>query len=1423
MTKICLSVFHCLYLTYYLFCSVLPTSKSCNSINMENTAILQDLTISCLNVNSLNMSNVSKEIQLRKILGIVKLKSDLIFLSDTRLSNRNLVSCKEDVTKILLNNTTCSYRSIFNSTKNKRGVGILINSSLDFTEVRRSADQDENYILLLCQIQGKRVIIGSIYGPNTYAPDFFVNLERDIIGLGEYPIVLGGDWNTTFSTLPVDINPDCFNMTNCPNPRHAVALNELCNSLGLTDPYRALSPNDRNFTYVPRSVAATNRSRIDFFLISDSLLRSINYCKISDNLQSNLFDHKSVLLAFSGRRMYGKASESIDNKILGDPDIGIIVELAVKECHVIYQDLPRDIKNNILLSIGTARNNIRLAGIDKKFYNLAFDPDQDPDIQVERRNDLLVPVINFIRSDEFQNLVVPVKNIEDDMFFEMLMNHVRNELISYQSYVFREKNKTKRELIERLATLRSNVAALDPAPELNMINALENQLRLYSEREIEAALESHPIFEHLNGEKMSSRFLKLAKQSNKGCTINDIMDNDGNIFVSDAVREEYITSYYENIYKVPENSPSENEFDDLIINFLGEDICNHPLVLGSKLTVAEAERINNDISIQELDESVAEAKLRTAPGRDGFSNEFIKKFWTHFRVPLHKYTKKCFEKKKLTDSFRVASIKLIPKKGDISKLKNWRPISLLNCFYKVISRAVNSRLKKFSDRYTSRAQKGFTSSRRIQEVLLNISESIAYCNNKNIAGAIVSIDQAKAFDTILHGFVKSAFKFFGFQDPFINMLETLGTDRCAQIITPTGVTRRFKLGTGRPQGGNLSPLEFNAGEQLLLFKIELDPQILSIFSGAEVPRNLFPVDIANINKNFFQECNNETDKADGFADDTSAGTIMEINSLTTLKNVLTDFGTISGLQCNFDKTFILQIGNKVDATDILNSTGFSLTNELTLLGFRLNSDGIMCNDMFQELYVKISNIITSWDRYRLSMPGRIGIYKTLLLSQISYIGSICTPSENMLNNIQNLIDNFVMGPLAVSKERRYIPPSDGGLGLINLKNFLTGLQASWVKKAAQCSRDNWRIDIKSLSGGNCFCFCSQSFNREEHPVLWNIAVSYNRFTSAFFNQKDNFKEAFVFNNQCIRRDPMDAGILDRNFFEQNIPRLNLDSVSRLKVKDFISGEQFKSLDEITLDTGINFSLVTYMRLRTAIMNSIREAKRLNNPNIQGSLENFFRPKNGEAKRIRQLLDRGLNRKSINQLQIVKTYCNLTGYECAPNTLGKIFGFWNMHYLPNKLREFLFKFTNNRLGLNVRLSHFVANQSRLCSNCTKSGVPDPDEETFGHLFMRCPTTRRIQEWFISKYFLQVPATELGRIKLVFFGIRNDKFSEFVFLAVTVVNYLVWEMKLQKRIITPVTMDINFRYLMKYCFKFGPKLRAQLAMLGENVNNRLTWLL
>ena len=157
-----------------------------------------ELSIASVNCNSLNMSVTSKINQTKKIYGITKLKTDLIFLSDIRLCNKNLVSASNDFTKIFRTNPYCSYNFFFHSSRNKRGVGMLIKSNITFSEEARVTDPEENFLLIRAVIQGTTVILGSIYGPNEYNHNFFNHLDTAIRDLGNFPIILGGDWNCTY-------------------------------------------------------------------------------------------------------------------------------------------------------------------------------------------------------------------------------------------------------------------------------------------------------------------------------------------------------------------------------------------------------------------------------------------------------------------------------------------------------------------------------------------------------------------------------------------------------------------------------------------------------------------------------------------------------------------------------------------------------------------------------------------------------------------------------------------------------------------------------------------------------------------------------------------------------------------------------------------------------------------------------------------------------------------------------------------------------------------------------------------------------------------------------------------------------------------------------------------------------------------------
>jgi hypothetical protein len=190
----------------------------------------------------------------------------------------------------------------------------------------------------------------------------------------------------------------------------------------------------------------------------------------------------------------------------------------------------------------------------------------------------------------------------------------------------------------------------------------------------------------------------------------------------------YVTNYYSDIYK--ETPGRVDAYTGCIEEFLGRDISNHPDVASKKIPANLRDELEREISLQELDKALEKMRNNSAGGPDGLSVKFVKKFWNFFRIPLYRYVICSVQKGVLTNSFATATIKLIPKKGDSSKIKNWRPISLLNILYKVAAKAVNNRLKKAAPFCISRSQKGFVDNRFIQECLINIAETVNFAEKK---------------------------------------------------------------------------------------------------------------------------------------------------------------------------------------------------------------------------------------------------------------------------------------------------------------------------------------------------------------------------------------------------------------------------------------------------------------------------------------------------------------------------------------------------------------------------------------------------------------------------------------------------------------------------------------------------------------------
>ncbi len=106
------------------------------------------------------------------------------------------------------------YDFIYNSTMNRRGVGILLSRELNYSVVRSLKDADENILGLTLRQSNTTLRIFSIYGPNDNDRTFFDTLSNFMSFDSDSPIIIGGDWNATYSCDDVLHNIDTFRMVN---------------------------------------------------------------------------------------------------------------------------------------------------------------------------------------------------------------------------------------------------------------------------------------------------------------------------------------------------------------------------------------------------------------------------------------------------------------------------------------------------------------------------------------------------------------------------------------------------------------------------------------------------------------------------------------------------------------------------------------------------------------------------------------------------------------------------------------------------------------------------------------------------------------------------------------------------------------------------------------------------------------------------------------------------------------------------------------------------------------------------------------------------------------------------------------------------------------------------------------------------------
>ncbi len=274
--------------------------------------------------------------------------------------------------------------------------------------------------------------------------------------------------------------------------------------------------------------------------------------------------------------------------------------------------------------------------------------------------------------------------------------------------------------------------------------------------------------------------------------------------------------YYQALYK--------SDFDNENINTEIENFLDGLPI--PKINTVHKDLLDAGISEEEVLGAINSLQNNKAPGPDGFPIEYFKVFAKKLLSPLTNMIREALDNQVLPYSLEVATITLLLKPGkDQQECGSYRPLSLLNSDYKVLSKLIALRLENVTPKIIKNRQ-GADNVRRLFHV-------IDAAQKREHPMMIVSMDAEKAFDRIEPNFLTCTLRAMNFGDTFIQYIKTLFTDPKAQIVTNGVLSDAFSLSRGCRQGCPSSPGLFAIAMEPLAIAIRSDPSITGILFGIE--------------------------------------------------------------------------------------------------------------------------------------------------------------------------------------------------------------------------------------------------------------------------------------------------------------------------------------------------------------------------------------------------------------------------------------------------------------------------------------------------------------------------------------------------------------------------------------------------------------
>jgi hypothetical protein len=118
----------------------------------------------------------------------------------------------------------------------------------------------------------------------------------------------------------------------------------------------------------------------------------------------------------------------------------------------------------------------------------------------------------------------------------------------------------------------------------------------------------------------------------------------------------------------------------------------------------------------------------------------------------------------------------------------------------------------------------------------------------------------------------------------------------------------------------------------------------------------------------------------------------------------------------------MPVGSTGLIPDNIRDLGFKISDSIHILGMDIDAKIENLDNSFKKTIQSVRQSKEFWQRYNLSLPGRINVIKSLLFPLILYLGSVLMPSKRKLNELQKLLEDYAIVLDARAKSSRYLDP-----------------------------------------------------------------------------------------------------------------------------------------------------------------------------------------------------------------------------------------------------------------------------------------------------------------------------------------------------------------------------------------------------------------